>query len=174
MPVGEEAGAGVRFRAWTGIAVLAAAWATACERDHAFHTVAVYEALRGRYVVRIEARGVVRAGDDLARESRGVLTVSTSGAFGSAGGPPGILELALEGGRMRLAGPGSTGEGEADGAAAVSRLLADGGYPVEPAEVDEVVSAAEGVLLGPKATPMSGQTRLLGVLSIDFDRRGRP
>jgi hypothetical protein len=52
----------------------------------------------------------------------------------------------------------------------VSRLLSDQGYTVFPDEVEELVSAAEGVVLGPKATLMSGQSKVLRVISTTFER----
>jgi hypothetical protein len=143
----------------------------ACEHDHAFHTVALYETVRGRCSVRIEARGVVRAGHDLSERSSGVLTVSPSRGSGPAGASPVSVEVALRGGRVLFADEWpADGSGPDRGAAIVSRLLSDGGCTVHPDELGELLSATEGVLLGPKGTLMSGQTRALKVISTTFDR----
>jgi hypothetical protein len=54
-----------------GVAVIALL--SACQRDYPFHTVAVYEAPRGHYSIRIEGQGVVRAGHDMSQQSFGLL-----------------------------------------------------------------------------------------------------
>jgi len=41
---------------------------------------------------------------------------------------------------------------------------------VHPDELDELVAATEGVLLGPKGTLMAGQSKWLKVVSTTFDR----
>jgi hypothetical protein len=69
------------------------------------------------------------------------------------------LRIALRQGQVELAG----GEG------ALPRLLTDAGYPVLPEELEELSSAVYGVLLGPKGTLMSGQTKVLTVVSTTFD-----
>jgi len=56
------------------------------------------------------------------------------------------------------------------GAKVLSRLLEDGGYAVHPDELDELVAATEGVLLGPKGTLMDGQSKQLRFVSTTFDR----
>jgi hypothetical protein len=94
---------------------------SACQRDYRFHTVAVYEAPRGHYSIRIDGEGVVRA--DVSPEP---------------------------------------------GAQVLSRLLSDRGYAVDADELDELASATEGFLLGPKGTMMSGQSRYLRVVSTTF------
>jgi hypothetical protein len=64
----------------------------------------------------------------------------------------------------------AAGSGPDKGTHLVSRLLSEGGYAIYPDEVDELVSAVEGVLSGPKGTFMSGQTRVLRVVSVSFVR----
>ncbi len=56
------------------------------------------------------------------------------------------------------------------GAQVLARLLSDRGYAVNADELDELASATEGVLLGPKGTLMSGQSRCLRVVSTTFHR----
>jgi hypothetical protein len=50
--------------------------------------------------------------------------------------------------------------------------LSDAGYAVHADELEELVSATEGVLYGPKGTLMSGQSRCLRVVSTHFDSPG--
>jgi hypothetical protein len=154
-----------------GLAVAVVALLCACERDRQFHTVALYEAPRGHYFIRIEGKGVVRAGDDMSQQASGVLTVSPSSTPGPAGPPPVILEVTLRGSQVQFGNQWlADGSGPDRGALGVSRLLSDGGYSVHPDELDELVSATEGVLLGPKGTLMSGQTRVLKVVATTFNR----
>jgi hypothetical protein len=150
-------------------AAAALALLIACERDHPFHTVALYEAPRGHYSIRIDGKGAIRAGDDMSRQSSGLLTVSPSGAPGPARPAPVAVEIALRGGQVRFGNEWLADGSGVDQGARVSRLLSDTGYSVHPDELEELVSATEGVLLGPKGTLMSGQTRVLRVISTTFD-----
>jgi len=141
-----------------------------CESDRQFHTVAVYEAPRSGYAVRVVAIGVVRAGADMSEQSTAVLT------FWSASGPaeaaPSITaSAALRNGQVEFGGE-SLPEGSwlARGGARLSRFLSNAGYSPVPEELDELVSASYGVLLGPKGTLMPGQTKALKVVSVAFDR----
>ena len=154
-----------------GFGLSVVALLSACQRDHQFHTVAVYEAPRGRYAIRIEGQGVVRAGHDMSQEAFGRLTVSPSTEKGGANLAPVALKVALRGSQVRF-GDDQVAEGAGPDPAAqvVSRLLSDGGYAVYADELDELVSATEGVLLGPKGTLMSGQSKCLTVVSTTFDR----
>jgi hypothetical protein len=139
---------------------------SACQRDYSFRTVAVYEAPRGHYSIRIESEGVVRAGHDISQQSVGLLTVSPSRESGAPAPVPFTLRLALRGSRVHF-GDDLPVEGAPpeSGAPLLSRLLSDGGYGVYADELDELVSATEGVLLGPKGTLLSGQSRCLRVVS---------
>jgi hypothetical protein len=49
-------------------------------------------------------------------------------------------------------------------------LFAGAGCTTSPAEVTEILSALEGALFGPKGTMMDGQTKILKVTSVTFDR----
>ena len=145
---------------------------SACQRAYPFHTVAVYEAPRGHYSIRIECQGVVRAGHDLSQQSFGLLTVSPSGESGHADLAPVAVKIALRGSEVHFGDDSLVAEGArpVPGAQVLSRVLSDGGYAVYADELDELVSATEGVLLGPKGTLMSGQSRCLTVVSTTFDR----
>src|SRR5262245_6890921 len=72
----------------------------ACQRDYEFHTVAVYEAPRGHYSIRIDGRGVVRAGHDVSEHSSGLITVSPSSGAGAAALAPVALKVALRGSQV--------------------------------------------------------------------------
>ena len=163
-------GRAIRFSLGWILAAVALAPLPACQRDHRFHTVAVYDAPRGRYSVHIEASGVVRAGEDLSRQSSGVLSVSPSFDAKPAGPARVVVEITLHDTEVSLdrerfaQGQGDRGE------AAMTGLLSRAGYSVDREEAAEVVSAVEGALLGPKATLMSGQTRALSVRSVRFDQ----
>jgi len=144
---------------------------SACQRDYQFHTVAVYEAPRGRYSIRIDCQGVVRAGHDISQQSFGLLTVSPSSESGPADLAPVEVKVALRESQVYF-GDDLLAEGAwpEPGAQFLSRLLSDGGYAVYADELEELVSATEGVLVGPKGTLMSGQSRCLRVVSTTFHR----
>jgi hypothetical protein len=154
----------------SGLGVAVIALLSACQRDYQFQTVAVYEAPRGRYSIRIDGQGVVRAGHDMSQQSFGLLTLSPS-SEGPADRAPVAVTVALRGSQLHY-GDDLLAEGvrPEPGAQVLSRLLSDGGYTVYADELGELVSAIEGVLLGPKGTLMSGQTRCLKVVSTTFDR----
>jgi hypothetical protein len=142
-----------------------------CQRGYRFHTVAVYEAPRGGYSIRIEGQGIVRAGHDISLQSSGLLTVSPSSKSGLVDPAPVTVELALRGSQVHYGADVPVGAMPPDpGAKVLSRLLSDGGYAVHAEELEEVVSATEGVLYGPKGTLMSGQSKWLRVVSTTFDR----
>jgi len=144
---------------------------SACQQDYRFRTVAIYEAPRGHYSIRIDGEGVVRAGHDISQQSFGVLTVSPSSGSGPLDPVPVTVKLALRGSQVHFGDELPVeGASPASGAQVLSRLLSDGGYAVYADELDELVSATEGVLLGPKGTLMSGQSRCLRVVSTSFDR----
>jgi hypothetical protein len=153
------------------LGVAAIALLSACQRDYPFHTIAVYEAPRGHYSIRIEGQGVVRAGHDMSQQSFGLLTVSPSSESGPADLAPVAIEVVLRGSQVHF-GDALLAEGAwpEPGAQVLSRLLSDGGYAVHADELDELVSATEGVLVGPKGTLMSGQSRWLRVVSTTFRR----
>jgi hypothetical protein len=154
-----------------GFGVAAIVLLSACQRDYPFHTVAVYEAPRGHYSIRIDGQGVVRAGRDISQQSFGVLTVSPSSGPGPANQAPFAVKVALRGSEVHY-GDDLLPEGTRPepGAQVLARLLVDRGYAVHTDELDELASATEGVLLGPKGTLMSGQSRFLRVVSTTFHR----
>ena len=153
-----------------GLGLAVFAWLGACQRDYRFHTVAVYEAPRGHYSIRIDGQGLVRAGHDISQQSSGVLTISPSIQSGPVDPPPVTVEIALRGSQVHYGEDWPAGELPEPGAKVLSRLLSDRGYVVHADELDELVSATEGVLFGPKGTLMSGQSKSLRVVSTTFDR----
>jgi hypothetical protein len=139
---------------------------TACQRDDPFHTVAVYEAPRGRYSLRIEAEGRVRAGHDLSEQALARVAVTPL-----PGAPPSsasrlTFTVSLRDGRIQF----GNDSGSEPSAAALSRRLAPAGYSVNADEAEEMASACEGALLGPKGTLMTGQTKTIRVVSTAFER----
>jgi len=153
------------------LGIAAIALLCACQRDYRFHTVAVYEAPRGHYSIRIEGQGIVRAGHDISQQSFGQLTVTPSSHSGRVDPAPVTVKIALRGSQVHYGDDLPAGEGPSDpGAKVLSRLLEDGGYSVHPDEMDELATATEGVLLGPKGTLMDGQSKQLRVISTTFDR----
>ena len=135
----------------------------ACQSDRPFKTSAVYETGDGRCTMRLETRGVVRAGDDLARDADGRITLSS--ATQQPGAPPLDAVVVLRSGDLTI-----------DGAlgAEIDALLAADLAAVECAptadERAELRRAIEGALAGPKGTLMDGQTKSLKVTSVHFDR----
>jgi hypothetical protein len=97
--------------------------------------------------------------------------VSPSSESGPADLAPVAVKVALRGSQVHF-GDDLPAEGAwpEPGAQVLSRLLSDGGYAVHADELDELVSATEGVLVGPKGTLMSGQSRWLRVVSTTFRR----
>jgi hypothetical protein len=55
-------------------------------------------------------------------------------------------------------------------APSLTRALASVGFAPDAAEVEEAVLVIDGVGEGPKATRMPGQTRMLTVVSVDFQK----
>jgi hypothetical protein len=134
-----------------------------CQRDRPFKTAAVYEAAPGRCTMRLETQGVVGAGDDLARDAEGRLTLSCSAQ--APGAAPLHAIVALRGGNVTM--DGATGPG-IDALMAVN--LTAVGCDLTPAGQAELRKAIEGALAGPKATLMDGQTTVLRVVSVKLDR----
>ena len=143
--------------------LVAAALIAGCQADRPFKTSAVYQTGDGRCTMRLETRGVVRAGNDLARDAEGRVTLSS--ATQAAGAPPLDAMVALRSGDLTI-----------DGAlgAEIDALLAADLAAVECAptgdERAEFRRAIEGALAGPKGTLMDGQTKSLKVTSVHFDR----
>lgn len=143
----------------------------ACQRDYSFHTRAAYEAPRGGFRIDIEATGIVRTGADLSEEASATARL-TPGA-GTEGRP-----LRVE---VHLPGQGSfavdeepsgpvwfRGTGAEDSFVGVLRQA---GYSTSPtAELREVYPVLHAALRGPKATVMEGQTQVLRVVRIAFQR----
>jgi len=143
--------------------LVAAALIAGCQADRPFKTSAVYQTGDGRCTMRLETRGVVRAGNDLARDAEGRITLSS--ATQATGAPPLDAVIVLRSGDLTI-----------DGAlgAEIDALLAADLAAVECAptgdERAEFRRAIEGALAGPKGTLMDGQTKTLRVVSVQLDR----
>ena len=141
---------------------------SACAGDRPFHTIATYQAPRSHCSIRVEARGEVRSGADLAERADGLLTVQASAPPPGMDAHPATISVSLRGGRTYL-GETPIDDVGAARTSAVSTMMSEAGCSPDPGETGEAVEAAEGVLLGPKATRMAGQTALLKVISTTFD-----
>jgi hypothetical protein len=141
------------------LVILVLALFTGCQRDYRFTTVAVYAAPHSACTIRLETRGIVRAGADVSRESTGTLTLRRE--------PPGAPALRLP---LVLGDDGPRIDGEPAATAPLGARLAQSGCTPEAGELKEIRSAIEGALSGPKGTLMAGQTKVLKVTSVQFDR----
>ena len=143
--------------------LVAAALIAGCQADRPFKTSAVYQTGDGRCTMRLETRGVVRAGNDLARDAEGRTTLSS--ATQATGAPPLDAVVALRSGDLTI--DGALG-GEID-ALLAAHLAAVECAPTAD-ERAELRRAIEEALHGPKGTLMDGQTKVLKVSSVQFDR----
>ena len=133
--------------------------ATGCQRDYQFKTTAVYRMTDERCTIRVETRGLVRAGADLSRDADGQLILQRTGA------PPFRVPIVLQNGETTLeAARGAERE------QFLGSLFSGAGCTASPAEVTEIMGALDGALSGPKGTMMEGQTKILKVTSVTFDR----
>jgi hypothetical protein len=111
--------------------------------------------------MRLQTQGVVRAGDDLARDAEGRLTLSSTSQ--QRGAPPLDAVVVLRGGDLMM--DGVLGPG-------IDTLLAVNltavGCALTPAEQAELRKVIEGGLTGPKGTLMDGQTKTLRAVSVQF------
>jgi hypothetical protein len=146
-----------------GAPLVAATLSAGCQADRVFKTSAVYEDASRRCTMRLETRGIVHAGDDLARDAEGRLTLSSSAQ--APGAAPLDASVALRSGNLTMDGEPGPG---------VDTLLAVNltavGCDLTPAGQAELRRAIEGGLSGPKGTLMDGQTTALRVASVRFDR----
>jgi hypothetical protein len=140
-----------RIRA-AAFALACAGLLASCQHDYRFDTHARYEAPRSGYRLDVHAAGLVLAGDDLSRRSRGEVTITPSDSGGSVvtlkAGLPDALPTRSE----------------------IARRLREAGYAPVADEIAETEHAIGGALAGPKATLMDGQTKVLRVLEVTFDR----
>ena len=143
--------------------LVAAALIAGCQADRPFKTSAVYQTGDGRCTMRLETHGVVRAGNDLARDAEGRVTLSS--ATQAAGAPPLDAMVALRSGDLTI--DGALGA-EID--ALLAAHLAAVGCSPDADERAELRRAIEGALAGPKGTLMDGQTKVLKVRSVQFTR----
>ena len=135
----------------------------ACQSDRPFKTSATYETGDGRCTIRLETRGVVRAGDDLARDADGRITLSS--ATQQPGAPPLDAVVVLRSGDLTIDGA----RGAENDVLLAAHLAAVGCSPTA-GERAEIRRAIEGALGGPKGTLMDGQTKVLKVPSVQFAR----
>jgi hypothetical protein len=143
--------------------LVAAALIAGCQADRPFKTSAVYQTGDGRCTMRLGTQGVVRAGNDLARDAEGRITLSS--ATQPTGAPPLDAVVVLRSGDLTI--DGALGA-EID--ALLAAHLAAVGCSPDADERAELRRAIEGALVGPKGTLMDGQTKSLKVTSVHFDR----
>ena len=143
--------------------LVAAALMAGCQADRPFNTSAVYATGDGRCTIRLETHGVVRAGDDLARDADGRITLSS--ATQQSGAPPLDAVVVLRRGDLTIDGALGT-----ENDVLLAAHLAAVGCSPGADERAELRRAIEGALVGPKGTLMDGQTKTLRVLSVRFDR----
>src|SRR6185503_13544927 len=139
-----------------------------------FSSRAVYEAPRSGFRVEVVASGRVDAGHDTSTSGTGFARLCPSPASPS---PSITLTLGHGSGSVawEIAGtPVATGTAAWDSKSSLKSLeglLLRAGYgPPDRAELDEMVRAIDGVLLGPKGTTIGGQSRAIGVVSTRLDR----
>lgn len=152
-----------RPRARVVAALVAAALIAGCQADRPFKTSAVYETGDGRCTMRLETQGVVRAGDDLARDADGRITLSSTTQ--QPGAPPIDAAVVLRSGDLTIDGA----RGAENDVLLAAHLAAAGCSPTAD-ERAEIRRAIEGALVGPKGTLMDGQTKVLKVPSVQFAR----
>jgi hypothetical protein len=136
-----------------GAIALVAACATACQSDYRFDTTAEYETSGAGCRVRVHASGLVKVGDDLSRQSAAEVTIAPRSSSGAAV-------------RMTTTLPDMPLD-----RASLGRLLAEAACDASPEEIAEIHRSIDGALAGPKATLMAGQTHVLRVVDVRFERR---
>jgi hypothetical protein len=137
--------------------------------DHAFCTLAAYEAPHTGCRVFVFSEGIVKAGRDLSEGSDGsALICSTAGASRKD------VKLAIthmEKARYEISG-GSKGVLAwtwNDFPETLNRLFDKAGYQArDEAELMEIGRVMNGVMSGPKGTVLKGQTTILNVLEVDY------
>lgn len=135
-----------------GAIALMALCGSACQSDYRFETIAEYETPRAGCRVSVHASGVVRAGDDLSRQSTAEVTIASPS-------PSRSLR------RLTAALPDMPPE-----RASLGRLLADAACDASAEEIAEIHRSIDGALAGPKATLMDGQTHVLRVVDVRLRR----
>ena len=138
------------------------------QRDYRFNTHARYQSPVAHLEITIEASGLVRTGADLSDASTATIRVSP---IPPAPGAAVDLTIVLpdELSYQVKGGPSGVGTWPPRAGAGLAELLLQLGYgPLPPDELAEVERAIMGILAGPKATPMEGQTRNLRVLETSF------
>jgi hypothetical protein len=145
-------------------AVVSAGLIAGCQADRPFKTAAVYETADRGCTMQLETRGVVRAGDDLARDAEGRITLSS--ATHARGAPPLNAVVVLRAGDLTIDGA----VGAENDTLLAADLAAVGCSPTAD-ERAELRRAIEGALVGPKGTLMAGQAKTVRVVSVHFDSR---
>jgi hypothetical protein len=131
----------------------AASLVLACRADRPFRTVAVYEAPRGQCSIRMEGQGVVRGGADLSEDSGATLTVRATEERNRVGREVASLSVAFHEETLQFgAGAETQVAWHEPGRMALSGLMSDAGCSVVPEELEELLTAVYGVLLGPKGS----------------------
>jgi hypothetical protein len=142
-------------------AVVAAGLIAGCQADRPFTTSAVCETADRGCTMQLETRGVVRTGDDLARDAEGRITLSSATQARST---PRNASIVLRGGQLTIDGA----RGAENDVLLAAHLAAVGCSPGAD-ERAELRRAIEGALVGPKGTLIAGQTKTVRVVSVHFD-----
>jgi hypothetical protein len=137
-------------------------------RGYDFRTLAVYNAPRSRFRLVALTEGTVKAGEDVTDRGRGTVVVCPlspgARAIELRFAPGAAVAFAIDKGAK-----GSLSWGFRAAAPSLSRVLKLGAYPTPRArELDEAVQVIDGALAGPKGTYMSGQTKSVDVVRVDF------
>lgn len=133
-----------------------------------------YEAPRTAVRAQVVGLGRVHAGSDTGSDARVRVRLCPT----IAGPEP--IDLTLDPAAAQIRWTMQAHDGRApwtwdQTSATLQARLREAGYPtVDPREVDELVTAIEGVKTGPKTTVLDGQSEVLTVLQTRIDREGAP
>lgn len=139
-----------------------------CGFERSFHIEATYRAPKTGYEITISATGVVPAGADIVEVPTG--TVSIRPVATQQGTP--VITLAVQDERhlsLRYAEEKSSAvewDFRTRGRIFTNALTQAGYDPLDADEVEESLKVMYGVMYGPKATPLKGQTKFLQVIEV--------
>jgi hypothetical protein len=137
----------IRIVVWPAAAALAS-----CGADRPFCSVAIYEAARSEFRLAVGARGIIEAGHDLAARSNGDVSVCATAGHGE---------------RHHVAWSTADAHARTLRDELARRLGAAGYRNVDEQELEESADVIAGMLRGPKATRVEGQTRALKLVLVE-------